>query len=61
LRQCPRLESLRLKNTRITDAGFRAHLLELDSLKEIDVRDSQVKSKTLRDWKKQKEGRKFLN
>jgi hypothetical protein len=61
LRNCPRLESLRLKNTKITDAGFRAHLLALDSLKEIDVRQTPVKSKTLRDWKMQKEGRKFLN
>lgn len=60
LRQCPRLESLRLKNTKITDAGFRAHLLDRDSLMEIDVRETQVKSKTLRDWKMQKEGRKFL-
>ncbi len=61
LRNCPRLESLRLKNTKITDAGFRAHLLALDNLKEIDVRQTPVKSKTLRDWKMQKEGRKFLN
>lgn len=61
LRNCPRLESLRLKNTKITDAGFRAHLLALDNLKEIDVRQTPVKSKTLRDWKMQKEGRKILN
>jgi hypothetical protein len=60
LRNCPRLESLRVKNTKITDAGFRAHLLELDSLMEIDVRETQVQSKTLRAWKMQKEGRKFL-
>jgi hypothetical protein len=60
LRHCARLESLRLKNTKITDAGFRAHLFDRDSLKEIDVRETQVKSKTLRDWKMQKEGRKFL-
>jgi hypothetical protein len=60
LQHCPRLETLRLKNTRISDAGFRAHLLDRDSLKEIDVRETQVKSKTLRDWKMQREGRKFL-
>ena len=60
LQHCPRLETLRLKNTRITDAGFRAHLLDRDSLKEIDVRETQVKSGTLREWKKQKEDRKFL-
>jgi hypothetical protein len=51
LQHCPRLESLRLKNTRITDAGFRAHLLDRDSLMEIDVRETQVKSMTLHDWK----------
>jgi hypothetical protein len=61
LRKCPRLESVRLKNTKITDTGFRAHLLDLDSLKEVDVRQTPVKSKTLRDWRMQKEGRKFLN
>src|SRR5262249_38055170 len=60
LQRCPRLETLRLKNTKITDAGFRAYLLDRDSLKEIDVRETQVKSKTLRDWKMKKEGRKFL-
>ena len=60
LQHCPRLGTLRLKNTRITDAGFRAHLLDRDSLAEIDARETQVKSKTLRDWKMQKEGRKFL-
>jgi hypothetical protein len=60
LQHCPRLEVLRLKNTRITDDGFRAYLLERDSLREIDVRETQVKSRTLRDWKMQKEGRKFL-
>jgi hypothetical protein len=60
LQHCPRLETLRLKNTRITDAGFRAHLLGRDGLRELDVRETQVKSRTLRDWKKQKEGRTFL-
>ena len=60
LQHCPRLETLRLKNTRITDAGFRAHLLDRDSLTELDVRETPVKSGTLRDWKMQKEGRKFL-
>jgi hypothetical protein len=60
LQNCPRLETLRLKNTRITDAGFRAHLLDRDSLREIDVRETEVKSRTLRDWKMKKDGRKFL-
>jgi hypothetical protein len=60
LRHCPRLESLRLKNTKITDAGFRAHLMGQGTLKDIDVRETPVTSKTLREWKMQKEGRKFL-
>jgi hypothetical protein len=60
LQYCPRLETLRLKNTRITDAGFRAHLLDRDGLREIDVRETEVKSRTLRDWKMKKDGRKFL-
>jgi hypothetical protein len=60
LRHCEHLETLRLKNTKITDAGFRAQLLDRDSLREIDVRETEVKSKTLREWKTHKEGRKFL-
>jgi hypothetical protein len=60
LQHCPLLEKLRLKKTAITDAGFRAHLLDRASLEEIDVRETQVLSRTLRDWKKQKDGRKFL-
>ena len=60
LRNCPRLERLRLKGTKITDAGFRAHLMDRENLMEIDVRDTAVASKTLRDWKKQKEDRKYL-
>jgi hypothetical protein len=60
LQHCPRLETLRLKNTQITDEGFRAHLLDRDSLTEIDVRETPVKSRTLRDWKMRKESRKFL-
>jgi hypothetical protein len=60
LQHCPHLETLRLKNTRITDDGFRAHLFDRDSLKAIDVRETQVKSRTLRDWKQQREGRTFL-
>jgi hypothetical protein len=60
LQHFPRLETLRLKNTRITDAGFRAHIFDLNGLQEIDVRDTEVKSRTLRDWKMKKDGRKFL-
>jgi hypothetical protein len=60
LRNCPRLEKLRLKGTKITDAGFHTYLMDRENLMEIDMRDTVVASKTLRDWKKQKEDRKYL-
>lgn len=60
LQHCTSLQTLRLKNTRITDAGFHEYLSGRDGLMEVDVRETPVKSKTLRDWKAQKEGRKYL-
>lgn len=57
----PRLEILRLRKTAITDQGFRDYLAEKDSLKELDLRETKVASKTLREWKEQdKDQRKFL-
>jgi hypothetical protein len=55
------LQDLRLRNTKITDAGFREHLLPLKNLKNLDVRDTDVSSKTMREWKKaDSENRKYL-
>lgn len=61
IKELPALEDLRLRKTKITDAGFRTHLLPLPRLKNLDVRDTAVTSKTMREWKKaDPENRKYL-
>ena len=60
LKALPALTSLRLRNTKITDAGFRAGILPREWIMEVDVRDTEVKSATMREWKKAKEDRKYL-
>ncbi len=60
LAELPKLARLRLRGTKITDDGFRRHLAGRDSLVELDVRDTAVASKTLREWKKANENRKYL-
>ena len=61
LAKLPALQILRLRKTKVTDAGFQQHLLPLEKLAEVDMRETSVASKTLRDWKKlQPEVRKFL-
>jgi hypothetical protein len=52
------LVTLRLRNTAITDAGFRENFLGLDSLMELDLRGTAVLPATFRDWKTAKPGRK---
>ncbi len=54
LAQLPRLRVLRLRGTRITDKGLRENLLDKESLEELDVRDTEVASKTMRQWKNAK-------
>lgn len=57
----PQLATLRLKDTKITDNGFREFLLAKETLLELDVRGTQVASKTVREWKEaKKEERKYL-
>jgi hypothetical protein len=56
----PRLRDLRLHSTAITDAGFRKHLFGMESLQNVDVGGTKVASKTLREWKNAKEGRRYL-
>lgn len=61
LSQLPRLRILRLRKTRVTDQGFRDYFGDKDSLLEVDLRETTVASKTLRDWKnKKKDTRKYL-
>lgn len=56
----PKLESLRLANTRITDDGFKKHLASMPGLINIDVTGTEVASKTVREWKKERPERKAL-
>ena len=61
LAQLPRLRVLRLRGTKITNDGFREHLLAKPTLLELDVRETEVASKTLRAWKNaDKERRRYL-
>ncbi|MFO0843377.1 MAG: hypothetical protein U0797_13420 [Gemmataceae bacterium] len=62
LARLPAIEWLRLANTGITDEGFRKHLLGKESLLRLDMTGTkQVTSKTLRQWKAAREGRKVVN
>jgi hypothetical protein len=61
LRGLPHLQELRLRKTKITDAGFRNALAPLKSLLKVEVTGTGVKGKTLREWKKAKPGRVYLN
>ncbi|RLS40347.1 MAG: hypothetical protein DWH82_03450 [Planctomycetota bacterium] len=61
LAQLPALAILRLRGTAVTDAGFTHSLKDKVSLLEIDARNTQIASRTLRDWKAEnKDQRKFL-
>jgi hypothetical protein len=54
------LKTLRLRETKITDEGFREHLMPREALMELDLTDTAVKSSTAREWKNAKPDRKYL-
>jgi hypothetical protein len=61
LSQLPALQILRLRKTKISDRAFREYLGDKDTLLEVDLRETEVASKTLREWKaRQKERRRYL-
>ncbi len=60
LKELPVLARLRLRGTGITEEGFQRELAGKEALLELDVRETSVASKTLREWQKAKEGRKYL-
>lgn len=47
----PALEDVKLARTKVSDAGVKRLLAEAKRLRAIDVRGTEVKSATLRDWK----------
>lgn len=56
----PRLERLRLANTGITDAGFQAYLATHPTLKELDLRGTQVSREAIAAWRGAQAGRRAL-
>jgi hypothetical protein len=56
----PQLETLRLRKAPITDEGFRKVLFDKESLQELDLTGTKVASKTMREWRKAKPGRRGL-
>lgn len=60
LKELPALAKLRLRGTKITNEGFAEYLAGKETLMELDVRDTAVASKTMREWKKAKDGRMYL-
>jgi hypothetical protein len=60
LKDLPELARLRLRSTKITDDGFQRELAGKETLMELDVRETLVTSKTMREWKKNKDGRRYL-
>ena len=56
----PVLQDLRLAGTKITDDGFRSHLLKKESLMNLELTNTSVSSKTVREWKAAKPDRKAL-
>ena len=59
--QLPRLRILRLRGTQVTDEGFQQHLMNKDSLRQLDVRETSIASKSVRKWKSaQKEIRRYI-
>jgi len=60
LKDLPMLAKLRLRATKITNDGFQQHLAGKETLIMLDVRETEIASKTMREWKKAKEGREYL-
>lgn len=60
LRSLTHLERLRLRNTTVSDKGFSEYLAPMESLKELDVRGTQVSRDAIKAWKEAKPGRKAL-
>ncbi len=54
------LQTLRMKGTAITDAGFQRYLSAKSSLVQLDLRETGVAAKTLRTWKNAQSGRQYL-
>jgi hypothetical protein len=57
----PKLRDLRLAQTKITDDGFRKHLLEKESLMNLDLSGTKISAEVINEWKELKPKRRALN
>lgn len=60
LRGLPRLETLRLRDTKVSDAGFRESLVPMETLRQLDLRGTNVSRDAAREWSAAKPGRRVL-
>ncbi|MGC1718483.1 MAG: hypothetical protein WA746_05815, partial [Isosphaeraceae bacterium] len=60
LKDLPALNTLRLKNTRITDQGFQEALATKESLLQLDLTGTQVSEETTQAWRQAKNGRRVM-
>jgi len=51
LAKLPALETLHLRATKTSDSGFREHLMNLITLKQLDLRQTAVSAETVEEWK----------
>jgi hypothetical protein len=54
------LQSLRLRDTKITDEGFRRWLAPMESLRQLDLRGTQVTRESGKAWRDAVRGRRLL-
>lgn len=60
LSELAHLESLRLRGTAVSDSGFRETLSQIDTLKQLDLRETKVSPDRVRSWREAKPGRRAL-
>lgn len=59
LGKLPKLRVLKVARTKISDEAFRKHLLGCKQLMELDVRETKLASRTLREWKNANTDRRY--
>jgi len=57
----PSLKTLRIARTKVSDEGFRTHLLAKETLVHLDLTSTEVKGKTKREWKKKVAEREYVD
>ncbi len=60
LKTLPSLETLRIRNTAVSDQGFTDSLAPISTLKQLDVRGTQIRKESIEAWKDAQPGRRAL-